>query len=173
MTVRLRTFLRRQGFDALESGLTVNWGPTTSILRHIEARIDAAVARAGGPIALAGQSLGGTFARVLAQRHPDKISHLVTMCSPIRFPVETSLAPAVWALEPFHDKSFTALAGDVAINPKAPVTAIYSREDGIVDWQSCLQDEGPDHRNVEVQGAHTTMGSNPLAQAVAAQALAR
>jgi pimeloyl-ACP methyl ester carboxylesterase len=171
-TARHRAFLSSLGYCVAGSGLRFNPGPTRQVIADLEVRLLRWSERAGGPIALVGASLGGVFARALAQRHPDRVSRIVTLCSPIRFPVATSLAPFVWALEPFHDKDFAGLRGDIVRNPQAPVTAIYSQTDGIVDWRSCLQDEDATHVNVRIDGAHTTMGSNPAAQAVVARALA-
>jgi hypothetical protein len=169
---RHRAFLRSRGFNVVSSGISFNAGPTTKIVTELDARLLRWSDRAKGPIALVGASLGGVFARALAIRFPDRVSRIVTLCSPIRFPVTTSLAPFVWALEWRHDPEFKKLAPDVARNPQAPVLAIYSTTDGIVDWQSCLQEENATHTNLRIDGAHTTMGSNPAAQAAVCKALA-
>lgn len=171
-TARHRAFLASRGFQTVESGLTFNAGPTKRIVSDLETRLIRWSDRASGPISIVGASLGGVFARWLALRHPERVARIVTLCSPIRFPVTTSLAPFVWALEAFHDPAFKKLGSEIVRNPHAPVTAIYSVIDGIVDWRSCLQDEDPTHINARVDGAHTTMGSNPLAQAIVARALA-
>lgn len=169
---RHRAFLRSRGFDVVSSGITFNPGPTKKIVADLDARLLRWSDRAKGPIALVGASLGGVFARALAIRFPDRVSRVVTLCSPIRFPVATSLAPFVWALEWRHDPEFKKLAPEVVRNPQAPVLAIYSTTDGIVDWRSCLQDEDATHVNLRIDGAHTTMGSNPLVQSAVCRALA-
>jgi pimeloyl-ACP methyl ester carboxylesterase len=170
-TARYRAFLASRGFDVVGSGIRFNSGPTRTLVKAVETLLFRTADRVKGPVLLAGTSLGGTIARGLSHRHPDRVAKVVTLCSPIRFPVETSLAPFVWALEPFHDPGFLELAPGMAGNPKAPVTAIYSHEDGIVDWRSCLQDEDATHTNALAPGAHTTMGSNPIAQAITSRAL--
>jgi pimeloyl-ACP methyl ester carboxylesterase len=169
---RHRDFLRSRGFNVVSSGISFNPGPTKKIVTELDARLLRWSDRAKGPIALVGASLGGVFARAMAIRFPDRVSRVVTLCSPIRFPVATSLAPFVWALEWRHDPEFKKLAPDVARNPQAPVLAIYSAIDGIVDWRSCLQDEDATHVNLRIDGAHTTMGSNPEAQIAVCKALA-
>jgi hypothetical protein len=58
-------------------------------------------------------------------------------------------------------------------NPPVPVTAIHSRQDGIVPWQACLIEESATAENIEVDSAHTIMGSNPKAMRVIAERLAR
>ncbi len=170
-TERHRNFLRARGFQVVASGLRFNPGPTRRVIADLEARLLRWSDRAGAPIDLVGASLGGVFARVMAQRHPERVRRIVTLCSPIRFPVETSLAPFVWALEPFHDPEFLGLREEVQRNPQAPVTAVYSPKDGIVDWRSCLQDVDATHTNVMVEAPHCIMGSVPAAQVITARAL--
>jgi pimeloyl-ACP methyl ester carboxylesterase len=171
-TVRLRSFLTQQGYRVAGSDIAFNAGPTRGIITQIERKLLSLSDKASGPILLVGQSLGGIFARGLAHRHPERVRGVVTLCSPIRFPVTTPLEPFVRALAILHDAGWVADRERIAAAPPAPVTAIYSREDGIVDWRQCLQDEGPGYPNVHVAGAHTTMGSNPEAQRVIAQKLA-
>jgi hypothetical protein len=170
---RHREFLRARGFNVVSSGIAFNAGPTKKAIAALDERLFRWSDRAKGPISLVGSSLGGVFARAMAMRFPDRVARVVTLCSPIRFPVTTSLAPAVWAFEWRHDPEFKKLAPDVARNPQAPVLAIYSTVDGIVDWRSCLQDEDATHVNLRIDGAHTTMGSNPIAQAAVARELAQ
>jgi hypothetical protein len=54
-----------------------------------------------------------------------------------------------------------------------PVTAIYTREDGIVAWESCLEQPGVQRENVEVPGTHSVLPSSPLALAIVADRLAQ
>ena len=43
-----------------------------------------------------------------------------------------------------------------------PTTHIYSRTDGVVHWESCIDSSGaPTVENVEVMGSHVGMGLNP------------
>ena len=93
-------------------------------------------------------------------------------------PVSTAYTFSGWsgpiaaALSRSFDSAFVERASDLPRNPPVPVTAIYSRKDGIVPWQSCLIEEGPLSENVEVDSAHTIMGSNPKAMRVIAERLA-
>ncbi len=38
--------------------------------------------------------------------------------------------------------------------PPVPTTSIYSKTDGIADWQGCLNPQAPQVENVEVDGGH-------------------
>ena len=58
--------------------------------------------------------------------------------------------------------------------PQLPATSIYSRSDGVVDWQSCRHDKTePQVTDVEVKGSPIGMGWNPAVLRVVAHRLAR
>ena len=44
-----------------------------------------------------------------------------------------------------------------------PATSIYSRLDGIVAWQACLDDPGPRSENIAVLASHLGIGHHPAA----------
>jgi hypothetical protein len=171
--LRLRDFLVHLDYRVEFAGVAVNLGPTKGLIPQLEQAIERLHAESNRPLILIGQSLGGLYARGLAHRHPDKISHVVTLCSPIRFPVATPLEALAKLLAPLHDPQALDLETEILQAPPVPVTALYSKSDGIIDWQSCLQDETPDCINLELTSAHSSMGNNPEAQAAIARALAR
>jgi pimeloyl-ACP methyl ester carboxylesterase len=167
---RLRGFLVSLGYRAETAGIVFNPGPTAATIARLETALLDLSARAG-PIDLVGQSLGGVFARELARRHPAHVRRVVTLCSPINFPVTTPLAPFARAFAPLHDKTWVERTSLATGPMPVPVIAIYSMEDGIVDWRQCVQDDTPGCTNVRVRGAHSTVGSNPEAQIAVALAL--
>ena len=167
---RLRQFLESLDYRVEHAGIAFNPGPTAGTI----ARLDATLLRlsaGAGPIDLVGQSLGGVFAREMARRHADRVRSVVTLCTPIHFPVTTPLALFAHIFAPFHDPAWAARSAELARPLPVPITAIYSRDDGIVDWRQCLQEEAPGCRSVRVSGAHSTVGSNPEAQIAVAMAL--
>jgi len=167
---RLRAFLVSLGYRVEQAGIVFNPGPTAGMIARLEAALLRLSAETG-PVDLVGQSLGGVFARELARRHARYVRSVVTLCTPIHFPVTTPLAPFALALAPFHDAKWLGRSGELAMPLPVPVTAIYSRDDGILDWRQCLQEETPGCRNVRVSGTHSTVGSNPQAQIAVAKAL--
>lgn len=171
--LRLRDFLVHLDYRVEFAGVAVNLGPTRRLIPQLEQAVQRLYAETDKPLILIGQSLGGVFARGLAHRHPDKIAHVVTLCSPIRFPVATPLEAVARLLAPLHDPQSLDLENEILHAPPVPVTALYSKSDGILDWQSCVQDETADCINIEIPAAHSAMGSNPDAQAAIARALAR
>jgi pimeloyl-ACP methyl ester carboxylesterase len=171
-TKELIAWLRRIGYDTHGWGPGSNWGPSASALKRCETLLDEAAERTGRKVTLIGRSLGGLYARELAKDAPDKVVRVITLGTPLRFPISTPLSPFADALSGNFDRHFVARAGDLLRNPPVPVTAIYSRKDGIVPWQACLLQESPTAENIEVDSPHTIMGSNPQAMRVVAERLA-
>jgi hypothetical protein len=124
-------------------------------------------------VSLIGWSLGGIFARELARANPDRVRGVITLASPFRDVSATHAARIVSLISPIgplhraHDLR-AALRRPLPV----PTTSVYSRSDGIVHWQSCLEDPGPRRENVEVACSHTGMGFHPAALAVIADRLA-
>ena len=85
----MRAALDQLGYRSLGWGLGTNIGPTPRLIAGIERRLLALHAK-HGPLDVAGFSLGGIFARLLAHLHPDKVRHVATICSPFREPVDSA-----------------------------------------------------------------------------------
>jgi len=168
---RLRHFLESLGYRVEMSGLALNLGPTRDLIERLDARL-VTLAERDGLICVIGQSLGGVLARNLARHRPEAVRSVVTLCTPVYFPVTTPLEPFARLLSPLHDPAWVAQRHTIAAPLGVPVTAIYSETDGIVDWRQCLLDGTPDQKNFRVDGVHSVMGSNPDAQRAIAYALA-
>lgn len=172
-TGRLRTFLWRTGYHAEGWRCGRNFGPRSQVVERLKGRIAALADKTGGKVALAGVSLGGLFAREMAKMMPDHVQAVATLCAPVNLPVPTPLAPFVWALQRWFDPELVAGSSGAAVMPAQPTLAIYSQDDGIVEWRACLPPEQENVRVVQVEKAsHTTIGSNPVAQGHVARFLA-
>lgn len=170
-TKGLIKWLKAVGYDAIGWGSGLNWGPTSSAIERCETLLDEAAERTGRKVTLIGRSLGGLFARELAKDEPDKVVRVITLGTPVRFPIATPLSPVAQALAGNFDPEFVKRQPDLLRNPPMPVTAFYSRKDGIVPWRSCLVEEGPQAENIEIDSPHTIMGSNPVAMRIIAERL--
>jgi pimeloyl-ACP methyl ester carboxylesterase len=171
-TKELIAWLAKVGYDARGWGPGMNWGPSAACLTRCATLLDEAVERSGRKVTLIGRSLGGVYARELAKDAPEKVVRVVTLGTPVKFPIATPLSPFADALAGNFDESFKGRVADLPRNPPVPVTAIYSRKDGIVPWAACLIEEGPASENVEIDSPHTIMGTNPAAMRVIADRLA-
>ncbi|MDE1145596.1 MAG: hypothetical protein PW843_03110 [Azospirillaceae bacterium] len=165
----LRRFLGQCGHATVGWGQGMNLGPTAAARDGLRRRLDEACAQAGGPVDVVGISMGGLLARDLALDRPHQIRRVVTVGSPVRLPTASPLEPLIRLCARHY-------AGDLAPERLAqplpmPSTAIYSRDDGVVAWQSCWVPE-PLGQVVAVEGPHVTMCRNPEVLRALAQALA-
>jgi pimeloyl-ACP methyl ester carboxylesterase len=140
------------------------------LARLLEA-IEAAFELGRAPVHLVGHSFGGTLSRAVAVERPDLIQQVITLGSPLReivaHPFVVSVAELLESRLPspderprkhgdhFHDgtcscETIAALARRFPQDVRR--TAIYTRQDGIIDWRTA-QEEDPKY-NVEVSGTH-------------------
>jgi len=169
----LRRFVGDCGYAVAAWGLGVNVGPTDAILAGIERRLDELSLRHGRKVSLVGHSLGGAIARELAKKRPDAVRQLITLASPIRLPTASPMEPVYRLLSRWHSPSSRGLYAALNEPAAVPTTAIYTRTDGIVAWQSCLEAEGPERESIAVAGPHSTMARNPAAWRIVADRLAQ
>jgi len=174
-TRHLRRFLVLLGYETYGWGEGLNWGPTDYAMAAIERRLHEIRRRHGRKVTLIGHSLGGLLARELAKKFPDDVRGVVMLGAPIRLPTATSLAVLFRLLARFHRTAHGMEIEELNLPPPAsiPVDAIYTREDGIVAWESCLEQAGERRQNIEVRGPHSSLPSNPLVLAIVADRLAQ
>lgn len=172
-TAAIRKFLLRQGFAPEPWGCGINFGPTPNTLANLCRCIRSTAERHQRKVSVVGISLGGTLAREAAKRSADCVACLVTIASPVNFPVVTPLAPLARAASLFWEADVKKSVTSVAEPPPIPLTAIVSLNDGIVDWQACLPRPAAQTEVVALSGDHMTMASNPEVLHVIAARIAR
>ncbi|MGH3157858.1 MAG: esterase/lipase family protein, partial [Streptosporangiaceae bacterium] len=160
-TVPLRWFLGWLGYDGHGWELGRNRGPTDAVLDGLPAALTTLAERTGGPVSIIGWSLGGIYARELAREYPGLVRQVITLGSPFALaePGHTR-ADSVYqrgsGRHAAHDRIPTREA--VARPIDVPSTAVYSRHDGIVSWQNCIEPETGLHTNIEVRCSHLGFG---------------
>lgn len=169
----LRAFLRDRGYRAHGWKLGRNYGPRLGVEAAMQRRLAELAGRYGRKVSLIGWSLGGVFAREMARRAPDEVRCVITLGSP--FAGEPRASNAWRVYESLSGRAAGDWPGRETMKqpPPVPSTAIYSRSDGIVAWQGCLEREGPTSENVEVEGSHSGLGHNPAVLYVIADRLAQ
>jgi pimeloyl-ACP methyl ester carboxylesterase len=164
----LHRFLSACGYRAVGWGLGVNWGPTNRIAQGLRARLDELYAL-NGPVSVVGVSLGGVMARDLAYDRPREIRQVITLASPFHLPTASTIEGLFRLCALFHSQQIDPQR----LTQKLPVpsTAIYTKDDGIVAWQSCFSSDN-DCFVAQVEGPHMSIGRNPAALRVLATRLA-
>ncbi len=62
---------------------------------------------------------------------------------------------------------------DAASPIRVPLTAVFTRRDGIVAWPACIDRFSPTVEHAEVSSTHIGMGLDPDVWAIVAERLAR
>lgn len=175
-TEPLRWFLRGQGYWAHGWHLGLNMGPTKRVIDGMEQRFREVHERHGRRVSLIGWSLGGIYARLLAQRHPDLVRQVITLGTPFRLDAgdHTALDPIWNRVSPGFSPHLAELMAGMHHHELAmPSTAIYTKSDGIVDWHSCVEEQGGERESIEVFGSHSGLGFNPAVLVAVADRLHR
>ncbi len=111
-----------------------------------------------------GVSLGGMMARLVAQRLPDLVRHVVTVASPY---AGDGRATNVWRAfewitgERLSDPGVRARAAEIARPLPVPATAIWSRSDGLVAGSICHAPDEAGCAAVEVRSSHLAVQLRP------------
>jgi pimeloyl-ACP methyl ester carboxylesterase len=169
----LRRFLGRLNYTVYGWGMGQNLGPRDGVLEGLEQRLEELSDRHGGPISLVGHSLGGIFARELAREYPERVRQVISLGSPFGRGRMTASIPArlFTALNP--QEELPVDEGLLHEPPPVPTTAIYSKGDGIVNWETTWQRDGHEEtQNIQVRGSHCGMTLNPSIWFLVAERLA-
>lgn len=174
-TALLRRFLGWLGYDVHGWDLGRNLGPTDAVLEQLPQSLAALVETSGGPVSVVGWSLGGIYARELARQRPAQVRQVITLGSPFALTdPRQSRADGVYRRRSYlhADGGRMPARAQIARPISVPSTAVYSRRDGIVSWQTCIEPETALHENVEVRCAHLGFGTDPATLWVIADRLA-
>jgi pimeloyl-ACP methyl ester carboxylesterase len=160
-TSLMRNYLRWLGYDVHGWRLGRNIGPTDAVLEELPRYLAEQADASGGPVSVIGWSLGGIYARELARDHPVLVRQVITLGSPftLRDPRQSHAHAAYERRASRHASRQRVPTREEVAQPIAvPSTAVYSRNDGIVAWQTCIEPETSLHQNVEVRCAHLGFG---------------
>lgn len=174
-TLPLRRALARLGYAAHGWEQGRNLGMRGPIKEYLNRRLAELHERYGAKVSLIGWSLGGVFVRELARHQPQHVRRIVTLGSPFNGrPDANNLMP----LFRYANRGKPVnLDWDGfqrrRVPPSVPCTAVYTRSDGIIAWQCCLEETAPNTENVCVSGSHLGMVFNARVLRVIAERLAR
>jgi len=185
----LHSWLERIGYRPYVSGIGLNADCPNLLIRYqLGATVEQAFADTGRKVHLIGHSLGGIIARSLATQRPDEIASVITLGAPLR---GTVLHPSVLNAAKLVRKQILDQHGGhvlpdcytprctcdflgslrCAMPPSVYETAIYTCDDGIVDWRYCGTGRRGD--DFEVPGTHVGLVFNPSVYTIIAERLAK
>ena len=172
-TLAIRTHLESLGYVVEGWGLGRNFGPRPGIEESMLEKLESMAAANGQKVSLVGQSLGGVYARLLAQDRPDLVRCVMTLGSPVAGHPRASNA---WKIYEYfsgsrsddHEKWAKVISA-----PTIPTSSICSRTDGVVDWSSTKCRPSKWAENIEVVSSHIGMGAHPAVLYAIADRLAQ
>lgn len=183
----LANWLRRIGYAPHTAGFVTNTGCSNRALERVERSVTSLSERHRRRVALIGHSRGGHFARAMARRRPDQVSHAIAIAANLRRQLGIS-APTQGAValartlqrrlgrtqlpDCLTDSCTCGFAQDLSgpfPEQRVRLTSIYSKGDGVVRWEGCLV---PYADCVEVTGSHVGLVFNRKAYRAVGHALA-
>jgi pimeloyl-ACP methyl ester carboxylesterase len=184
----LRHFLNKQGYAAEGWGLGLNlggrgqidslhalsenWevdrdhphngeGEVPYLVDQMRVRVEARAEKLGRAISLVGWSLGGYIAREVARDLPEQVDCVITMGSPVVGGPKYTRTAKLFEKRNFDLdwlESETVRRFDKPITQ--PITAIYSKGDGVVAWQAAQDPYSENVTHIEVACSHMALGVN-------------
>ena len=174
-TIFVRKYLKSIGFKTYKWDLGVNMINSKSLPKLIE-KLDEIYEKHQEKVSLVGWSGGGLFAKIIANRYPEKVEQLITIGSPV-WGVKNMKTPIIKTLEfvrgaKLRERNLKFIK-ELEEIPKVPITCIYTKTDGLIPWKNCMEAETfrDDIKNVEVFGSHCGMGANATVLLTVANAL--
>ncbi len=185
----LHQWLARIGYDPFFSGIGFNTEcPNLLIRRQLNDTIEKALSKSGRKVHLIGHSLGGIIARAFAAQRPADIASVITLGAPFRGTV--AHRSILHAAEIVRRRILARHGSDVlpecytghctcdfldSLRHAMPVTvketAVYSEDDGVVDWRYCKTDRP--EADFSVSGTHLGLVFNPSAYSIIAERLSQ
>jgi len=187
--MELHGWLERMGYRPYFSGIGINAEcPNLLVQRKLSQTIERALIDTERRIHLIGHSLGGVIARSVAAQRPGDVASVITLAAPFRsISTSRTILHATDAIRQRilqeHGRRVLpdCYTGRCTCNfvdslkrsvPDSMLeTAIYTRDDGIVDWRYCMT-RNP-KVDFEVPGTHIGMAFNPSAYSIVAERLAK
>ena len=175
-TFVLRRYLTSLGYRVDGWGLGRNFGARTvgADAERLIARVTGFAEAAGEPVTLVGVSLGGILARLAAHRLPRQVREVITIASPY---AGDPRATNVWRIyelvsgERLDTDLMRARREEIAAPLTVPVTAIWSRSDGLVNGMACHAPDEPGLRAIEIDGSHMGVQLRPRVMRAVADVL--
>jgi pimeloyl-ACP methyl ester carboxylesterase len=179
MASDLETFLLRRklaalGYSVYGWGLGRNHGKTGKLLPPLVQQVQALQQRHALKVQIVGWSLGGVLARDVAREAKNAVAQVITLGSPIAGGPKYTVFAKGYRKQGLDIDALADKADAREARPlPCPVTAIYTRGDGIVAWGSCIDTQHDHVEHLETTATHFGLPFHPQTLRLIAEALAR
>lgn len=159
-TFLLRKFLQKKGYNAIGWGLGINLGRKKT-LEQLTLKIENLSKKQNNKIILIGWSMGGIFAREVAKSIPNSIEKIILLSAPFANLEAPNHARNVYDFFNRNEPIDLPFLAQIPKPAPIPTFALFSKTDGMVPWQVCMEKETDIHKNIEVNSSHFGMAANP------------
>src|ERR1700738_66446 len=151
----MQAWLLRLGYKPALSGIRFNVRHSDVTVEGVLERLYIHHRRPKQKVSLVGHSRGGLLAKVIADRNPELVSQVIALGSPLNealdvhpLPMAAGHAARIYNRIRYQSPADmeTPFMEQLAAPPLVPVTSIYTRSDGVVNWKACLR---PDVKTIE------------------------
>lgn len=162
-TYFLRKTLNERHHNTIKWHTTRNTGFSDIALALSLDQVKSVADSHGVKVNIVGQSLGGCYARAVANSIPDYVNSVITLGTPING-LDAINKDTLERYNVLVDEANAAInhyeryRGVFAPNPPVPTTSIYSKSDGIVNWENSIITETDMSENIEIGASHLGMG---------------
>jgi pimeloyl-ACP methyl ester carboxylesterase len=185
---RMAAHLESRGHPVIAARIGINVGCTLELVERLERRLLEAHREHGRPVAVVGWSRGGTLAKLLTLRAPERVASLITLASPNVDPraVSHTVMRQVALLSWLHAMGARGVLGRDCLDGTCadtiiaelkrpfpagiPYMSFFSRRDAVVDWRACCD---PAAELIEVDDSHLGIGGDPVVLQAVGERLAR
>jgi pimeloyl-ACP methyl ester carboxylesterase len=161
-TAKMRSFLGSIGYRTEGCELGEMTGHVSDLSLALLKVTGQFAKRGNAAVKLVGWSLGGYLAREVARDRPELVDRVITLGTPVvGGPKYTASARMLRC----RGYDIDAMAAEVSQRQQTPilvpVAAIFSRVDGVVAWEACIDETTPNVKHYEVVSSHLGLLFNP------------
>ncbi len=171
-TSLLRFFFKKLNYQVYGWGLGVNHGDALKLFPKVKKQVKYWAEKSGQAINIIGWSMGGFMARETAREIPKNVSQVITIGSPVIGGPKYSAVSKIYRwmghnLDEIEKKIEKRNKKPIQV----PITAIYSKSDGVLAWEICVDTLHKHVVHYEVKTSHLGLGFSPEVYKIIAKSL--
>jgi len=151
----IKKFLKHNKFNAISWSQDYNNGHVEVMLEKLKEDVIHYQKKYNSKIHLVGWSLGGYLSREAARDLPDFVQSITTLATPIHGGPKYTIAANENVQNGFDIDHIESVVTERNLRPiPVPITAIYTKNDSIIDWRTCIDPHITDEDHFLVSTTH-------------------
>jgi pimeloyl-ACP methyl ester carboxylesterase len=154
-TSKLRNFIVSIGYHAKGCELRGIGGQVSDLIPMLIRQTERFARELNARVRLVGWSLGGHLAREVARDRPDLVEKVITLGTPVVGGPMYTAAARILRRRGYDIEAMAAEVSQRQQTPiQVPIAAVFSRIDGVVTWEACIDYENRNVEHFEVTSSH-------------------